>query len=417
MAKAYSILHGGGASVEVIIEGLNSLVKGGLIGGSIQQLPSGSGGTLFGPPSTTSRFPLTSDVLLAPIAFCISSTQLTHVLAEYWYQTKAIGGTALTQDSKASVVLPGSPIGAYKSVFGLFAVARGTYLEITGNSIASGADASAWCAEIRGAAVQPLGVFCSAGGLVGLSETDYTSIGQGSNLALDDMGDEDHVVIPMPAGTLRRLQWVTTATQTGTGSLVATVRDNKVNTSVTITIAAGGVAGIRINDANTHHFDNDDLLSIALVNNGTAAAAATNTLSWEYIFDDETITGLIPFPKADRALTASATRFWPAFANEALGTTEPVVIVPIVRPATVGELRVYVDTAPANDLVLAVMKNGVATSITVTITSGTAAQSVVKDVINTVHVDAGDYISLRSISGASTQASISGASLVERADE
>lgn len=74
-------------------------------------------------------------------------------------------------------------------------------------------------------------------------------------------------------GTLSRLYIRTANSQPASGSLVATVRVNGVDTSIVITIAAGSAAGIFSNTVDTAAFSAGDLLSLKLVNNASSNSA------------------------------------------------------------------------------------------------------------------------------------------------
>ena len=81
-------------------------------------------------------------------------------------------------------------------------------------------------------------------------------------------------VIPF-SGTLKNLFVQTTTTQSATGSLVFTIRKNGADTSVTLTVPAGGAAAVRSDLVNSVSVAAGDLISIKAVNNTAAAASAT----------------------------------------------------------------------------------------------------------------------------------------------
>lgn len=70
----------------------------------------------------------------------------------------------------------------------------------------------------------------------------------------------------------------TTVTQPASGSLVFTLRKNGADTGITITLAAGQVAGTFTDSTHSVTFNKNDLMSLKAVNNATASSAAL--ISW-----------------------------------------------------------------------------------------------------------------------------------------
>lgn len=119
----------------------------------------------------------------------------------------------------------------------------------------------------------PIGVLmCSMGNgnTVALSSTVYGQFGFGSSFNATE--NNRSISIPF-ACTIKNLYIRTSNTQSATGSLVITIRNNTADTTVTTTIAAGAVAGTFTDLVNSFTAAAGDLLSIKLVNNATATSA------------------------------------------------------------------------------------------------------------------------------------------------
>jgi hypothetical protein len=86
--------------------------------------------------------------------------------------------------------------------------------------------------------------------------------------------------LPMPtACTLNNFYFFMTTNQPATGSLVLTIRKNSVDTALVITVAAGSVAGVYSNTANSATFVAGDLMAIRFKNNATAISGGLGAWS------------------------------------------------------------------------------------------------------------------------------------------
>jgi hypothetical protein len=92
---------------------------------------------------------------------------------------------------------------------------------------------------------------------------------------------------------------------------------------------------------------------------------------------------------------AADTRFVPPGHDFALASLIDVMQVPVTRAGILQKLFVRHNSAAGNGnvIVYTVMKNGVATALTVALATGAIGQA--SDLVNTVAVVAGDRISLR----------------------
>lgn len=112
---------------------------------------------------------------------------------------------------------------------------------------------------------------------IGASSTNYTWLYGGAGTP------ETTYQVPVPlAGTFKNFYVRTTSTQSGTGSLVITMRKNGVDTTIIVTVAAGASAGT-VSDT-THSFTvaAGDLITMSIVNNATVSAANLSGYSIEF---------------------------------------------------------------------------------------------------------------------------------------
>jgi hypothetical protein len=107
------------------------------------------------------------------------------------------------------------------------------------------------------------------GNTVGLSSTRFFSIGGGTGSTTESAIE----IKIITACTFTGLGIRTSTAQSGTGSLVVTLRKNGANTAITFTIAAGSAAGYFSDISNSVSFAAGDTICIACVNNATATSA------------------------------------------------------------------------------------------------------------------------------------------------
>lgn len=117
--------------------------------------------------------------------------------------------------------------------------------------------------------------FNSGAAQVTASTTAYAPIGSTSNFNATENNRQTIATRPM---LVSNLVVVTATAQSGTGSLVYTLRKNGVNTAITITIAAGAAAGTFTDSTNSVQFAANDLISLKAVNN--ASANSSQLIAW-----------------------------------------------------------------------------------------------------------------------------------------
>lgn len=110
---------------------------------------------------------------------------------------------------------------------------------------------------------------------ISAATTAYAPIGSTSNFNATENNRQTLATIPMLVSNLV----ITTATsQSGTGSLVYTLRKNGVDTAITVTIAAGSAAGTFTDSTNSVLFAANDLISLKGVN--SASANSSQLIAW-----------------------------------------------------------------------------------------------------------------------------------------
>ena len=408
------IVAAAGAAAASNCGSLDTSIEGGLVGTHLNSASPGATaviGTPYAGTSTTAKWmPQSRYCLSGPMA-AMSAAGGGGQFGMIFWNTKDQASTVLTVDPKATVMPPGAAAGAFVNADVVFYSQAYQYYSFTGSGTLGGSGAVQGVAsKVLGTTVQPLGNYLSLS-TRGAGTTSYSGPGQGNTAAVTN---EDLVIVPVPfACTMKNAAIITGGTQPGTGSFVATFRDDKADTALVLTVPAGGLAGVRIDHTNQISVAAHSALSIKEVNNAAGASATIDGYHFELVPTDGSVKALIIFPMYSRVLTAAASRYAPGFFNNGLQATEAIAWTPIpYATATMRYLDVYVQAAPANDLVITVMKNGVATAVTGTVTSGFAAPGVFQiDAGSAVALVSGDRVSVEFASGAGGVATISGCGL------
>lgn len=113
---------------------------------------------------------------------------------------------------------------------------------------------------------------------VGASTTVYAAV---SGLTTFNATETNrHFAVPV-AGTLKNLYVKMSGTQSATGTLVITMRNNATSSSVAVTVAnADGASPTKSDNTNTLAINAGDLLAIQLINNATVASASVVSISF-----------------------------------------------------------------------------------------------------------------------------------------
>ncbi len=267
-----------------------------------------------------------------------------------------------------------------------------------------------WSASVTGAAVQPLGQ--RVGTTVAAATTVYSGIGHG-NSSPATTTDEQQAQLPIANdGTITNLCIETTTAQASNGALTVTLRKNGAGTTSTITIASSGAAGRRCDTTHSISYTAGDKVSVELVNaSATLTTGTIQAITYEFTPTASGMTALIPFPKQNRALTASTTRYTAAFINDVLQATESSAWAAMPRAGTAKNLRCYQKTAPANTMNATLYKNGSPTSLVVAGTNVAGSNVVVSDTTHTVSFSSLDSFSLEWAPGSGAQGVWSGCTM------
>jgi len=106
---------------------------------------------------------------------------------------------------------------------------------------------------------------------IAASGTLYTSFGHpGFNST-----EANRPMIMPSRGVISRFYLLTTTAQNAGGSLVCTLRKNSADTSVVITVPAGGAAGVYSDTSNTASVVAGDIIGIRCVNNYSGGVSAS----------------------------------------------------------------------------------------------------------------------------------------------
>jgi len=113
---------------------------------------------------------------------------------------------------------------------------------------------------------------------VGASSTVFAAI---SGLTTFNATESNrHFAVPV-AGTIKNFYVKMSGTQSATGSLVITIRNNATSSSVSVTVtSADGASPTKSDNSNSLSVSAGDLLAIQLVNNATATSASVVSMSF-----------------------------------------------------------------------------------------------------------------------------------------
>lgn len=403
----------GGSGATPLCGSLDTTIEGGLVGTHLNSASPGATATIGTPysgSSTTAKWMPQSRYCLSGPYVAISAAQPDGQFGMIFWNTKDQASTILVTNAVATMMPPGGAAGSYINADIMFYTQAYQQYAYTGSGTVTSAPVEGVSSKVIGSRVQPLGNYLSLSTRVAGS-TNYTGAGQGNTAAVTN---EDLVIIPVPfACTLKNAAIITGGTQPGTGSLVATFRDDKVDTALVLTVPAGGTAGVRKDSSTTVAIAAHSGLSIKEVNNAAGASTSIDSYHFELLPTAGTVKALLIFPMYLRVPVAGASRYAPGYFNNGLETTEALAWTPIpYATASMRYLDCWVETAPANDLVITVIKNGVATAVTGTLTSAFAAPGVFQiDAGSQVALVAGDRLSIEFAAGAGGQATISGCGL------
>jgi hypothetical protein len=345
------------------------------------------------------------------LSFCMSDNAVdaNEQLSLQWRKYLPSGGTAgAVTDEVWTVTSPGATAQCWQNLSTVFPVFRLDYPDAFRISFGTTpATMRGWSALYLGSTAQPQGYGSSGAVTVAAATTDWITSGQTNAPA--GATTETTVANTIPyAGTLSRLCILTATAQPGTGTFVLTVNDSAVPTAVTVTIPAGGAAGLYCDLTNTHVFAALDFYAISLQNNAPAAASAQiSGIGWIYT-PTTAGRGMLTFPHFGNVLTASADNFCQPHTREntTCPATEPDRRAPMPIAGTLQNFSCHVDTAPAADMTVTIFHGGVAGGITGSITA--AGGTGVKTIAGSQAFAQNESVSVRFTTGAGAQAVISG---------
>lgn len=201
-----------------------------------------------------------------------SITTLGTIATGVWNATPvtvSFGGTGNTTFTAYSVICAGTTAtGTFQNVSGVGSANQ----KLTSN----GAGAlPTWQSSLSSVLSCAMG----NGNTVALSTTVYAQWFFGSSFQANETNRQIQAVF---AGTIKNLYVRTSTAQSGTGSLVVTLRNNTADTTVTLTIAAGAAAGTFTDLVNSFTVAAGDDLSIKIVNNATATSATILEITAAY---------------------------------------------------------------------------------------------------------------------------------------
>jgi hypothetical protein len=331
------------------------------------------------------------------------------------FQREATGSspTSTSRTGFAGVsIYPNAATGDYSSAWPLqvWPIQKGDVFDVVSFSIGSSTGilrGMSW--EIIGSTSQLLGTDL-IGGQVALSTTAYTGPSQSISVAVTTEALEG-VIIPY-AATAKSLCIRYVSAQSGTGSLVLTLRKNgTTSTALTTTIAASGSAGTVCDFTNTVSLAAGDWIAFQLQNNATASSTQIIGLTMELASPTAPATGMIIFGTGNQTIASGTARFASPFTT-LIGTTEANQRAPLPRAVTMKNLSCIYTTPPGtNPVVVTIMQNGSASALTVSIPTTGAGTQTITDSTHTVAFVAGDEVSLQLNQSSGTNPAISSCSV------
>lgn len=231
---------------------------------------------------------------------------------------------------------------------------------------------------------------------VGSSVTDYIGF---SNPTFQTSGNEAlaQTIIPVAYSISNLCVYLSVAQ--GAGTLTFTLDKGGVATSLVVTVPSSGGAGPYCNNATAVTGGAGDLLDVKVVN-GLAGTSGTIVAITAQLLPTQPATGALIFGMASSTLTSGQLNNVPPFSGVASTTTILNTQVGLPRAVKIRNLYCNTTTCPGAAATATVMKNGVATALTVTIpTSSCTTESDTSDIISFA---AGDQISLQEHSASST---------------
>ncbi len=345
----------------------------------------------------------------------VTANQQNYSGVSYWSQS-----ALQAFDIMHLIINGGSVAGSYVQSSGFYRLSPGDQIGYVSGAGAGGGDTvprEGFCAEVvcdngsgGSTKCQPLGG--EYNNTIALSTTNYLSLGASFQNATNCGTTERKCSTPIPFtySAVRNLAVKTTTTQ-GAVTNVCTVMKNAVAQTLVATVTVSAAAGLFFDTTHTFSGAALDYIDLQCVE-GAATSSTIRTVSVEVVPDPtSTYTGLLVFPTGAQGWSAGQTAYFPASSLAGgINATETIVRVPIVRSGTLSGISCMVVTAPANTMTMTIMKNGVAGSSVVSITSGATANTVLNG-SGTDVVAKGDYISLKFVTGAGAVAVLGNCSI------
>lgn len=411
-APGYSKIGGSGAGAGGgggIVNGIDTSIRGGIIGSSLR-----SSSAAINPPFRPNQVntnPITP-MPFGPFGVMDLSIGAGVALAaqgvNHMVLRKSSTGVADFTASTRTIRPSGSPAGGFQDALGVLVPLAAlesfyvTLVPFTGGAIGG------WAINMYGTHSSLLMWNANNTNVpVAASTTAYQGCGHAGNFTVTA---ETTMGITIPyAATARNLCVSLYDTQSATGSLVVTLRKNGAATGLTVTIAAGSTLGVWRDTTNTVSFAAGDWYTWQVVNNASVASANIASISMELAPTTTNHLGLW-CPKAILALTASANNYHSIYTSNTSTTTEVDCWCPITRTGDITAFYVYVTSVPTNTVTVTVLINGVASSITGTITAGGGTGSLLLW-SGSVAITNLDCITINFAAGSGTQAVVASAAL------
>ena len=252
----------------------------------------------------------------------------------------------------------------------LYEPAQNAFMLSTVNALPTGGTAYAivrgLTASMIGTTQTMLGTYYSH--TVPPSTTHYTGPSQQTNWTNTNQGIS-FVSVPFAWSVQGGLCVYTGTAQPGLGSLVVTLQKNtSTNTSLVVTVPAGGGPGVWCDNDSTHTASGSagDWLDFKVQNNDTGTTSATIQSITLGLTPTSPATGMLVFGMGGRTLTVGQNNYFAPFGGSNWTTTSAYAQVALPRAVLVKNLHCYVAICPGtNKADFTVVKNGAAGALTI----------------------------------------------------
>jgi hypothetical protein len=330
---------------------------------------SNTGGTLV----TSGGIPLFSDFTAGGTQFTINPAEMW--LGQFTINTSTANGTAPIQiqpnyavagaptSQPPALNLPATQISGSYLGNGppLYEPPQNAFMFGTVNALPTGGTAYAvirgFTASMIGTTQTMLGTYYNHS--VPASTTWYTGPSQQTGW-MNANQSLSFVTVPFVWSVQGGLCVYTGSTQPAVDSLVVTLQKNTADTTLVVTIPAGGTAGIWCDNDSTHTASGSagDRINFKIQNKDTGTTSATIQSITLGMTPASPATGMIIFGLGGRTISSNQTNYYAPFGGSNFTLTAANAQVALPRAVTIRNLHCWVTSCPGTNATFGVYNNG-----------------------------------------------------------